>query len=669
MPDSAVGSSERATTGRTAPPGRSAVLAWSAAGLAGAVTLTVVLVLAAGSAAYSVLGYADPGTVTKLGVNLLRLVVDLAGATCVGSLVFSAFFTAPRRSGTVSADGYAALRFGGGAAWVWFGAALLMTVFDTADTAGQPISTVLSPTAVLGLLNALDAPKAWLLSAALALVVALSCHVVLRWRTSMALAGVAALALLPPVFVSHSASNAGHDFATNSLVFHVVTASVWLGVLIAVVAHAWRGGAHPEAVADRYRRLSLGCWTVLAVSGVIDALILVPPRQLFAVDYGTLVLLKVGFLLVLGAAGLLARRRATRTVRSGDAHRGLLRLAGVELAIMTATLGVSMGMTHTPPPNLLDRDSTATELLLGYNLPDAPTLLRFVTMWRLDLVLGTAAIVLAVVYLLGLRRLRARGEHWPVGRTASWLGGCATVLVATSSGLGTYSPALFSVHMTTHVLLNMLAPVLLILGAPVTLALRALPTAERGRPHGPREWLLGIVRSPLLRFLTHPAVAALLVIGSLYGLYLTGLFERVMEEHWAHQLMQLYFLGTGYLYCWMALGTDHAPRRLPHLARLGITLGLMPFMAFFGVIVMSGSTAIAENYYRTLNLPWLPDLLATQQLGGIIGWLGGEVPLLLILVVLLWQWQRSDHAGSARSSEEDADHDEMVARLAESRRG
>lgn len=668
MPDSAA--STRSRTGvRTAPRGRSAALAWATAGLAGAVTLTVVLVLAAGGAAYSVLGYSDPGAVTKLGVNVLRLVVDLAGAACVGSLVFSAFFTRPQSSGTVSADGYAALRFGGGAAWVWFGATLLMTVFDAADSAGQPVSGVLSPEAVLGLLDALDAPKAWLLSAALSLVVAVSCHVVLNWRASTALAGTAVAALLPPVFVGHSASNAGHDFATNSIVFHVVAASVWLGVLVAVIAHARRRGVHAELVARRYRRLSLGCWIVLAVSGVIDALVLVPLPLLLGTEYGTLVLLKVACLLVLGVVSVLARRRTARSVGSGDAHHGLLRLAGAEIAVMLLTVGVSMGMAHTPPPNLLDRDSTATELVLGYNLPDAPTLLRFVTTWRLDLLLGTAAIVLAVVYLLGLRRLRARGERWPVGRAVSWLGGCAAMLVATSSGLGLYAPAVFSVHMVAHLLLNMLAPALLVLGGPVTLALRALPNGVG--LHGPREWLLGIVRSPLMRVLTHPGLAALLLVGSLYALYLTGLFEAAMAEHWAHQLLDVYFLVTGYLFFWTALGTDHAPRRLPHLARLGITLGIMPFLAFFGVIVMSLPTAIAGNYYRTLNLPWLPDLLAAQQLGGIIGWLGGEVPLLLVLVVLLWQWQRDERGGSDREdrgTEEDVAYDEMLDKLTDSRR-
>ncbi|RCW43632.1 putative copper resistance protein D [Halopolyspora algeriensis] len=674
MPDSVpttdpADSRDSRTDSRAATPGRSVALAWMATGVIGAVAVITVLVLTAGSTAYTVLGYADPGVVTKVGVNLLRWVVDVAGAACVGSLVFSAFFTAPQQSGIVSADGYAALRFGGGAAWVWFGATLLMTVFDTADSAGQPVSEVASPEALLGLLGALDAPKAWLLSALLSLIVAVSCHVVLRWRTSMALAGVAAVGLLPPVFVSHSASNAGHDYATNSLVFHVLAASVWLGVLIAVAAHLRRRGSHLESVATRYRRLAAGCWLVLAVSGTIDALVLMTPTRLLGTGYGALVLLKALCLLLLGASGVLARRRITGAARPGGPRRTLWRLVGLDTAIMLITIGVSMGMAHTPPPNLLTRDVTATEVIFGYSLPEAPTLLRFATMWRLDLVLGTAAIVLALGYLLGARRLRLRGEHWPLGRTAAWLGGCATVLIATSSGLGMYAPAVFSVHMVTHVLLNMLAPVLLVLGGPVTLALRALPSAAGGQPYGPREWVLAIAHSPLVRVLTHPVLAAVLLIGSLYGLYLTGLFEAAMEEHWAHQILYGYFLVVGYLYYWAVVGVDATPRQVPHLPRLGIVLGAMPFQVFFGVLVMSMPAVIAGNYYRTLDLPWAPDLLADQRLGGVIGWLAGEVPLMLALAALLWQWHREQRDGDGTGgSEEDAAYTAMLAKMAESRR-
>lgn len=652
-----------ATSTATAPtPGHRALTAKAAVGALVAVALAAILVLGAGSDVYAVLGYRDPGAVTKLGATLLRLVFDVAGAACVGSLVFCALFTRPQRSGLVSADGYAALRLAGATAWTWFAASVLVAVFDTADSAGQPVSQVLDPQAFLGLLQAVDAPKAWLLSAVLALTVAVSSRFVLRWRASLGLGAVAVLALLPPVFVSHSASNAGHDLATNSMVVHVVAASVWLGTLFAVALHARRGGRHVTRVSERYRRLATGCWLVLAVSGVIDALILLGPAGLLTTGFGALVLAKAGCLLALGVVGAVMRRRAAR---DDDPHRGLLRLTGAELTIMLATVGVSMGMAHVPPPNLLDRDTTVTEVVLGYNLPGAPSPITLLTTWRLDLLLGVTALALATLYLAGVLRLRRQGESWPVARTASWLGGCATLLVATSSGIALYAPTAFGIHMVAHVLLNMLGPALLVLGGPVSLAMRALPTAPSSDPYGPREWLLAVVHSRAARVLTHPVVSSLLLAGSLYALYLTGLFGVVMAEHWAHEVMDVYFLVTGYLWFWTMLGTDEAPRRTPQLARLAATLGLMPLLAFFGVLVLSMDAPIAGMYYRTLDLPWAPDLLAAQQVGGVVGWLGGEIPMLLVLVVVLWQWNRAERSGGAHG--DDPDYAAMLETLSRSR--
>ena len=134
------------------------------------------------------------------------------------------------------------------------------------------------------------------------------------------------------------------------------------------------------------------------------------------------------------------------------------------------------------------------------------------------------------------------------------------LLIATSSGLGRYGPAMFSVHMAEHMLLGMLVPILLVLGAPMTLALRALPAAGRDRPPGPREWLLAAVHAPVTRRLSHPLVTLPLFVGSYYALYFSGLFASTLTEHWAHQLMNVHFLAIGLLFFWPLVGIDPAPR-------------------------------------------------------------------------------------------------------------
>lgn len=652
-----------------AATGQPRLTPWVAVGGVAAVGLAVVLVQLAGDWVYTALGYDDPGAVTRFGTSLVRLTADLAAAVCSGSLVFAAFFTSPRKSGGLGPDGYAALRWAMAAAWTWFAAGFAMIFFEMADASGQPLGSVLAPDSFLGLLNALIEPKAWSVTAVIALVLALSCHVVLSWRPTLLLAGVSLVGVIAPAVVSHSASNAGHDFGTNVIVIHVVAAALWLGTLVAVAAHLRRGGGHTALVLNRYRKLALVCFAVLAVSGTIDALILISPAELLTTGYGGMVGLKVLALLSLGAVGIFARGRVTRTA-PGDGSR-VLRLLGAEITIMLVTMGVSMGMAHTPPSNFLARDVSNSEVVLGYNLPGPPSLLNFLLTWRFDLILGTAAVVLSALYLIGVRRLRARGDHWPAGRTAAWLCGWVTVLIATSSGLGLYSSAVFSLHMLVHMVLNMLTPVLLVLGGPVTLALRVFKPSGRDNPAGPREWIMAALHSPLTRVLAHPGVASVLFAGSFYALYFTSLFESAMSEHWAHELMNIHFLIVGYLYYWTVIGVDPAPRPLPHLARLGMVFAVMPFHAFFGVIVMSSQTVIAENFYRTLNLPWAQDLLADQHLAGGIAWAAGEGPLVLVLGALLTQWYRYDTRQAQRldrAGDDDlAAYNAMLAKLAETR--
>ncbi|MCA1189002.1 MULTISPECIES: cytochrome c oxidase assembly protein [unclassified Saccharopolyspora] len=639
------------------PPHR---LPWIAgASIAALVSVFVAVFL--GESGYAALGLSDPGAVVRVGIGLVRLVADASAAITLGSLAFAAFFTSPRESGGIAPDGFAAVRAAGAAAWVWAVAAVLMMPFEMADGTGHPLRRVLPPDAFTGLFSAMYEPTAWAITAGVALVVAVGARTTLRWRPALGLTALAAFALLPPAVVGHSASNAGHDFGTNAIVLHVLAAALWMGLLAAVIAHLRRGGAHRELVLRRYRRFAGVSWLVLAVSGLVDALVLMPLSDLGRTAFGVLVLAKIVLLVLLGACGSWVRRRSSAPVA----------LLSAELLIMLVSVGVSMGMAQTPPPNLLDRGVSSSEVILGYDLPGPPSAWGFLGTWRFDLVLGLAVVVLAALYVAGVRRLRRRGDRWPAGRTAAWLLGCATVLVATSSGLGVYSSGVFSVHMLVHMVLNMLAPVLLVLGGPITLALRALPTAGRGNPHGAREVLLAVVHSPVARAVAHPAIATVLFVGSFYALYFTPLFENAMSEHWAHELMNVHFVLVGYLYYWTVIGVDPAPKPLPHLGRLGMVFAVMPFHAFFGVIVMGMNDVIAENFYRTLDLPWAQDLLADQKLGGGIAWAAGEAPLVVVLIALLTQWYRHDARVARRADrsgdEELAAYNAMLAKLAERR--
>ncbi|WP_407690512.1 cytochrome c oxidase assembly protein [Saccharopolyspora rhizosphaerae] len=640
------------------------------AGVLAALVAAALTTLSAG-ANYALLGLPDPGPVTQYGLPVVRVVAEAGAVVAIGSLLLASFGIPASRSGALLADGYAAVRTAGWAASVWFVGAALMVPFLCADATGRPVNEVLSAEVVFGLVDALEEAKAWALTALIAFVVALACRIVLSWGWTTVTFGLSLAGLLPVIATGHSASGGAHDVATNSLLFHLVGAVLWVGGLVALIAHAARGGAHLPLVARRFSAIALVSWAAMALSGVINALVRVLPEQLFGSTYGLLVLFKIVGLLALGVVGYLQRGKVVTRLESGSS--GLLRLGAVEVLIMFATLGVAVALGRTPPPEGYTTVPSRTELIIGYTLDAPPDLGRLLFDYRFDLVYGTAALVAAGLYLWGVHRLRARGDRWPVGRTVAWLCGCLTLLYATSGGVGRYAPAVFSVHMGQHMLLSMLVPVLLVLGGPTSLALRVLKPAGKGQPPGPREWLMAFVNSPLTRLLTHPVVALVLFVGSFYALYFTGLFDLALDQHWAHLAMNAHFLLVGYLFYWPVIGIDPSPRRLPAIGKVGLVFASMPFHAFFGITLMMSAKPIGGDFYRSLDLPWFTDLLADQQLGGGLAWASGEIPLVVVMLALLIQWSRADDRQARRidrKADQDGDADltaynEMLKRLAE----
>lgn len=655
------------------PPARRSgptALLLAAAGLAGVVAASLAGLSA--TQALVLLGIPDPGALTTYGLPAVRAVGETAAVLAVGSLLLAAFLVPPQRSGVLDVDGYRALRTAGVAASAWCACAVLMVPLTLSDTAGQPLSAALDPATVVRIIGSVETAQSWAWTALVAFVLAVGCRVALRWSWTPFLLGVAVASLLPLGLTGHSSAGGSHDLATNSLVLHLVAASLWAGGLAALLAHAHRRGAHADVAARRFSALALVCFVTMGVTGVLNAAVRLDPGDLVSSTYGRLVLAKAAALAVLGVFGWLQRRKAVAALALDPTDRApLVRIAGAEVLLLAATIGLAVGLSRTPPPPQATIPSI-TQVELGYDLAGPPTLARLLLDWRFDLVYGTAAIVLAALYVLGVRKLRRRGDAWPVGRTVAWLLGCLSLLVATSSGIGRYSTAVFSVHMGSHMLMSMLVPVLLVLGGPVTLALRALPAAGRTGIPGPREWLLVALHSRASRFLTHPVVALALFVGSFYALYFGGIYSSTVDSHTAHVLMNGHFLLSGYLFYWVAIGIDPSPRELPSVAKLGMVFAALPFHAFFGVILMSTTELLGGDFFRSLGLGWNSDLLGDQRLGGGIAWAAGELPLVIVMLALLIQWSRDDDRlarRTDRAAERDHDqdlqaHNAMFAELA-----
>ncbi|MFF7651414.1 cytochrome c oxidase assembly protein [Streptomyces sp. NPDC007983] len=258
------------------------------------------------------------------------------------------------------------------------------------------------------------------------------------------------------------------------------------------------------------------------------------------------------------------------------------------------------------------------------------------------------------LYGWGVARLRRRGDRWPVGRLAAFVAGVLTIVVAMCTGLNDYGMVMFSVHMVQHMIISMVSPILLLLGAPVTLALRALPAAGRGRK-GPRELLVALLHSRYMRFITHPVFTIPLFIASLYGLYFTPLFDFLMGSKAGHIAMMVHFLAVGLVFFWPIMGVDPGPHRPGYVMRMLELFAGMPFHAFFGIALMMASAPMVGTFEHPPGSLGI-DALADQNAAGGIAWAFSEVPSVIVLVALVYQWYRSDQR-QARRDDRTADRD------------
>ncbi|MEV4918913.1 cytochrome c oxidase assembly protein [Streptomyces tirandamycinicus] len=250
------------------------------------------------------------------------------------------------------------------------------------------------------------------------------------------------------------------------------------------------------------------------------------------------------------------------------------------------------------------------------------------------------------LYGWAVLRLRRRGDAWPVSRTVFFTVGVLSIALVMCTALNDYGMVMFSVHMVQHMVISMLSPILLLLGAPVTLALRALPPAGRGRT-GPRELLLALLHSRYMKIVTHPAFTIPMFIASLYGLYFTPLFDFLMGSRAGHIAMMVHFLAVGLVFFWPIMGVDPGPHRPGYVMRMLELFAGMPFHAFFGIALMMASEPMVRAYAdppASLGISALSD----QNAAGGIAWAFSEIPSVLVLIALVFQWYRSEQRQAVR---------------------
>ena len=614
--------------------------------------------LLGGAFAAPVAGLPDVGVLVRWGLPMVRGIHDLAAATTVGLLVVAATIIPEARH---TSRRITAARYACASGVVWVVAGLVGVVFSFATLSGTVLTDPTFGAQLQTFVFQLEVLRVAVISVAMALVVTIGAAVVRHRSGMVALAALSILAILPLALAGHASGAANHDLAVNSLALHLVSAVVWVGGLLALAVLRPLLGTALGVCVRRYSVLAGWCFVAVAVSGVVNAWIRIGSVGALASTYGALVILKVVALVALGVLGWQQRSRVVDRI-AADPLAGRLfgQLALIELMVMAAAFALGSALSHSAPPPGMGMPVASADpayALTGYPAPAGPlTTGGWFTVWRIDWLWLAVAVIAVTLYLLGVRRMRARGDSWPVLRTIGWVVGWAIFVWATSGAPGVYGRLLFSVHMVMHMTVSMAAPILLVLAAPVTLALRTL-TPRQDHTLGPRELLLRLVHSRYMTVIGNPIVAAAIFFGSLIIFYFSPLFELALRTHTGHVLMTTHFLLAGYLFAWVLVGIDPGPRRWAPPLLLVILFGTISFHAFFGVALTTGTTLLAPTFFEGLHLPWAVDLLADQRTGGAVAWGIGELPTLILALLVTLAWVRSDSAESTRLDRQ-ADRDD-----------
>ena len=579
-----------------------------------------------------------------IAFNVIFKYLSLIGSfTTIGTLLAMGFLLADTE-GKLSSQAEKLRRLLWGSGLMWTVGSFGTIVFTLASILDQPVSVALDATMLRSFITQITLGQYLFFQTVIALLITSLAFRVKKILSTVFLLILSMLGLVAPVFQSHAASGGSHALAIGSLVIHVVALSLWVGGVIAIAL--LEPDDRPLAV---HRFSDLALWSVIAViaSGTVNAWARLDFQGAWNSAYAYVVIGKITLTLVLVAIGYLHRENLAKRDRIDWPAFG--RLIFIEAFIMVITVAMGAWLSSNQPPERPSPPNFDPAVAVsGISTPPPPTWSRIFFSYEPDALMIGILVTAVALYIKGVLVLNRRGDKWPVGRTIAFASGIALIDFATSGGLGLYAHFAFSYHMVAHMILGMIAPIGLVLGAPITLALRTLPQGRTKDERGVRGTLLAALHSKLATFYTNPIVALAFFDGSLFALYFTGLFGSLMQSHAGHLFMNIHFLLAGLLFFHVIIGIDPNPRRIPHLVRIVVVFAAMSIHAFFSVALMSTTTLIDRGYFASLKTPWLTDLLADQKLGGSIGWAMGEIPILLALVATFISWVKDDSREAKR---------------------
>ena len=561
----------------------------------------------------------------------------VGGFATIGALLAMAFFLLDNE-GKISTSGEKLRNFLKASAATWFIGVIGSILFTLAQILDSTLSVALDPTVIRSFITQITLGQYLAFEAVMALLVLICCFKAKKIVNLIVLLFVSIVGIIAPVFQSHAASGGSHSLVIGSLVIHVIGLSLWVGGILAL---AMLSESDRAIAVPRFSHLALWSAIAVVISGTVNAWTRLNFESALNSIYAYIVIAKTVATIALVAIGYLHRKNLEG--KESINWNGFARLLSVEAIIMVVTIAMGSWLSNTGSPDRPGLEKFDPALaVVGIATPPKPTWPSIFVSYEPNALIIGILVIMVALYIKGVMVLTKRGDKWPVGRTVSFAAGIAVIDFATSGGLGLYAHFSFSYHMIAHMLLAMIAPIGLVLGAPMTLALRTLPQGRTPTERGVRGSLLAVLHSKVGLFYTNPIVALLIFDGSLFALYFTDLFASMMQSHIGHLFMTLHFLAAGFLFFFVVIGIDPNPRKIPHLVKIVILFAAMSIHAFFSVALMSTTTLIDKGFFASLQTPWLTDLLADQKLGGSVGWAMGEIPILIALVATFINWLRDD---------------------------
>ncbi len=567
----------------------------------------------------------------------------IGGFSAVGALLAMSFLVI-NKDGFLTTSGERVRQFLRVSASVWVIGALGTIIFTLAQILGTTLSDALDLTVIRSFLTQISLGKYLAAQAFAAVLVLVFSFSIKKIESLIIVLALSIAGLVAPVFESHSASSGSHSLVIGSLVIHVAALSLWVGGVIAI---SFLSAQDRPLAVPRFSHLALWAAIAVVISGAINAWARLNFVDAWNSSYAFVVFGKIIATMALVGIGYLHRRNLSKKSSIDWVSFGKLLITEALIMVVTVVMGTWLSTSASPDRPGSQEFSPALSIV-GIPTPPQPTWSRVFFSYEPNaLMIGILSLMVAL-YVKGVLVLTKRGDKWPVGRTVAFALGITATDFATSGGLGLYAQFSFSYHMISHMVLGMIAPIGLVLGAPMTLALRTLPQGRTPDERGVRGSLLAALHSKLGIFYTNPIVALIIFDGSLFALYFTDFFAILMQSHTGHLFMSLHFLAAGFLFFFIIIGVDPNPRRVHHLVQIVILFAAMSIHAFFSVALMSTTTLIDNGFYASLQTSWLGDPLVDQKLGGSIGWAMGEIPILIALVATFINWMRDDSREAKR---------------------